>query len=142
MRYRGRQLNRMVKISDGVVRALSATALPVVEDGASSALKSPNPAERAVEHIKEEITAFEANLSNDEEVGGIIIGAPGGTVFHIVKFYVLNMDILVFVGVNEHGKPQRLIQHITQLSILLTALPKIGITPRRIGFQAQEPPAD
>ena len=80
-------------------------------------------------------------MSNEEEVGGVIIGAPGNTTFHIIKFYSLNMDILVFEGVNEHGKPQRLVQHVTQLSILLTALPKMSDVPRRIGFHAQESPA-
>lgn len=94
----------------------------------------------AVERLGEEIASFEAGLSNEEEVGGVIIGAPGNTTFHIIRFYKLNMDILVFEGVNEHGKPQRLVQHVTQLSILLTALPKINDAPRRVGFHAQEPP--
>lgn len=94
----------------------------------------------AVERLGEEIASFEAGLSNEEEVGGVIIGAPGKNTFHIVRFYKLNMDILVFEGVNEHGKPQRLVQHVTQLSILLTALPKINDAPRRVGFHAQKPP--
>lgn len=99
-----------------------------------------NPAEKAVERLGEEIAAFEAGLSDKEEVGGVIIGAPGNITFHIVRFYNLNMDILVFEGINEHGKSQRLVQHITQLSILLTALPKLSETPRRIGFQVPKPP--
>jgi hypothetical protein len=98
-------------------------------------LRPRNPAAMAVERLGAEIASFEANLSDEEEVGGIIVGAPGNTWFHICKFYNLNMDILVFEGINEHGKPQRLVQHVTQLSILLTALPKLNERPRRIGFQ-------
>ncbi|WP_155856327.1 hypothetical protein [Acidiphilium cryptum] len=101
-----------------------------------------NPAEKAVERLGEEIADFESMLTDEEEVGGIIVGAPGNTCFHILKFYNLNMDILVFEGVNEHGKPQRLVQHVSQLSILLTALPKLNETPNRIGFHITEPPAD
>jgi hypothetical protein len=98
-----------------------------------------NPAELAVQRLGEAIASFEADLSNEEEVGGVIIGAPGNTTFHIIKFYNLNKDILVFEGINEHGKPQQLVQHVTQLSILLTALPKLNETPRRIGFRFPEP---
>ena len=105
-------------------------------------INSPrNPAELAVQRLGEEIASFEADLSNQEEVGGVIIGAPGATTFHIIKFYHLNMDILVFEGINEHGKPQRLVQHVTQLSILLTALPKVNDTARRIGFHTEEAPS-
>jgi len=99
-----------------------------------------NPAEKAVERLGEEIASFEATLSSEEEVGGIIVGAPGNTSFHIIKYYNLNMDILVFEGINEHGRPQRLVQHVTQLSILLTALPKLNEKPRRIGFHLAEAP--
>jgi hypothetical protein len=93
-----------------------------------------NPAELAIARLNEEITAFEEGLSPDEEVGAIIVGAPGNTVFHINRVYHLNMDMVVLEGLNEHNKPQRLVQHVSQLSVLLTALPKLGATPRRIGY--------
>lgn len=97
-----------------------------------------NPAELAVARLGEQIAAFEAGLSNEEEVDGVIIGAPGNTTFHNVRFYNVNMDILVFEGINEPGKPQQLIQHVTQLSILLRALPKMSDEPRRIEFLLPE----
>jgi hypothetical protein len=42
--------------------------------------------------------------------------------------------MLIFHGVNEHDKPVQLLQHVSQLNILLTALPKETEKPRRIGF--------
>jgi hypothetical protein len=93
-----------------------------------------NPAEMAHKRLGEQIAEFEASLSPEEEVGAILIGAPGGLVFHMTQVYHINMDLLVFEGLNEHGKPLRLVQHVTQLSILLAALPKLSAEPRRIGF--------
>ncbi len=97
-----------------------------------------NPAGSAFEHLSEQIKEFESTLSQEEEVGGIFIGAPGDIVFHITKFYAVNMDLLVFEGLDENRKSQRLVQHVSQLSILLKALPKLNDTPRRIGFQPPE----
>jgi hypothetical protein len=97
-----------------------------------------NPAERAVADLGKQIATFEADLSEEEEVGAIIIGAPDGTIFHITAFGWINIDVLVFEGVNERGRPQRLVQHVSQLSILLTALPKLEETPRRICFYPPE----
>jgi hypothetical protein len=93
-----------------------------------------NPAEKAVERLGEQIAAFESSLTPEEEVGAILIGAPGGIVFHMTRIYAINMDLLGFEGLNEHRKPLRLVQHVTQLSILLTALPKLDSEARRIGF--------
>jgi hypothetical protein len=93
-----------------------------------------SPAEMAHVRLGEQIAEFEASLSPQEEVGAILIGAPGGLVFHMTRVYHVNMDLLVFEGLNEHGKPLRLVQHVTQLSILLTALPTLDAKPRRIGF--------
>jgi hypothetical protein len=40
----------------------------------------------------------------------------------------------VFHGINEHKKPVRLVQHVSQVNVLFTALPKEQENPRRIGF--------
>jgi hypothetical protein len=101
-----------------------------------------DPAEKAVERLGEQIAEFESSLTPEEEVGAIMIGAPGGLVFHMTRVYAINMDLLGFEGLNEHRKPLRLVQHITQLSILLTALPKLDANPRRIGFDLSKPKDD
>ena len=46
--------------------------------------------------------------------------------------------MLIYYGENEHRKPMQLLQHYTQTSILLTAIPKAEDKPRRIGFHLIE----
>ena len=96
----------------------------------------------AYKRLGEQIAELESSLSSEEEVGAIPIGAPGGIVFHMTQVGFANMDLMVFEGLNEHGKPLRLVQHVAQLSILLTALPKLNAEPRRIGFDFSKRDAD
>jgi hypothetical protein len=43
-------------------------------------------------------------------------------------------DMIVFYGRNEKGEPVQLVQHTSQLSVLLVAVRKQADLPRRIGF--------
>jgi hypothetical protein len=45
-------------------------------------------------------------------------------------------DILTFYGRDEEGMKTQLVQHVTQLSVILRAVPKVApeIPARRIGF--------
>lgn len=93
-----------------------------------------NPAKWTYERIVKEIDSFEAELSSDEEIGARFVSTPGSSVFHIEDLGFLGPDLIIFYGTNEHRRPIQLIQHYTQISILLTAIPKISEQPRRIGF--------
>jgi hypothetical protein len=48
-------------------------------------------------------------------------------------------DMIVFYGKNDSGEPVQLIQHTSQLSVLLVAVRKQSERPRRIGFILDEP---
>jgi hypothetical protein len=95
------------------------------------------PAESMYERVKESISEFEQRLTPDDEVGACLVSAPGETAFHIESVGFWGMDMLIFYGTNVHGKPIQLMQHISQLSILLTALPKQHDVARRIGFDLE-----
>jgi hypothetical protein len=45
---------------------------------------------------------------------------------------------LIFHGKNIGRRPVQPLQHVTQVSVLLVALPKENEQPRRINFQLQE----
>ncbi|NHB78060.1 hypothetical protein G8O29_15165 [Rhodobacter sp. M37P] len=49
----------------------------------------------------------------------------------------MDPDIVTFYGRDEFGARTQLIQHVTQLSVMLRAMPRQATTepPRRIGFQ-------
>lgn len=96
------------------------------------------PAQWAYERIARQINDFEANLSDEEEIGLRLVATPDTSVMHIVDVGYWGPDMLIYYGENEHGKPMQLLQHYTQMSILLTAVPKVDEKPRRIGFHLVE----
>ncbi|WP_313800963.1 DUF6173 family protein [Sphingobium sp.] len=93
-----------------------------------------NPASWAYERIAKNIAGFEEDLSDDEEIGLRLVATPDTSVMHIEDVGFWGPDMLIYYGTNENGKPMQLMQHYTQMSILLTAVPKLKDEPRRIGF--------
>jgi hypothetical protein len=95
-----------------------------------------NPAEWMFDRLIRLISDFEKSLSDQEEIGGRLTGAPGEGSFHIDDIGFWGPDLIMFYGKNKDGRPIRLIQHYNQLSVLLTSVPKKKEQepPRRIGF--------
>ena len=95
-----------------------------------------NPAQWMYERLVQQIADFEKELNADEEIGGRLVAAPDEGVFHIEDISYWGPDMIMFLGTNLHGRPVQLIQHYSQLSVLLTALPiESNKQPRRIGFK-------
>ncbi len=98
-----------------------------------------NPAEWMYERLVKRIVAFEAELSQDEEIGARLVATPGPDgILHVEDVSYWGPDMIMFVGQNQHGRPVELIQHYSQLNLLLTALPKQTEEPRRIGFMLEQ----
>lgn len=96
-----------------------------------------NPAKSTYERLAQQIIEFEKELNENEEIGGRLVAAPGEGVFHIENLGYWGPDMIIFYGKNTHGRPVQLLQHYTQLSVLLTAIPIQGENPRRIGFDLE-----
>jgi Family of unknown function (DUF6173) len=90
------------------------------------------------ERLMQQIADFEAGLNAEEEVGGRLVSAAGEPPFHIEDVSYWGPDMLMFKGRNVDGRPVMLVQHYTQLSVLLTAMRKQNEPPRRIGFAPEE----
>ena len=116
----------------------SSTGTKVEE--AKTAPSKNNPAEWMFDRLVRLIDDFEKALSEEEEIGGRMVGAPGEGSFHIDDIGFWGPDLIMFYGKNREGRPVRLIQHYTQLSVLLTSMPKEKEKeqPRRIGFALRE----
>lgn len=99
-----------------------------------------NPAEWAFVRLSRMIEEFEARIDKDEEVGVRLVGMPGEGLLQIEDVGFWGPDLIMFLGRNAEGKPVRLVQHYTQLNVMLSALPKEkpAEPPRRIGFQLRE----
>lgn len=98
-----------------------------------------SPAEWAYERIILFIQNFEKQMDNEHEVA---MGFTGGDVgvLRIEGMGFFAPDILTFYGSDESGSNTQLVQHVSQLNVMLRALPKVKerTEARRIGFRMAE----
>jgi hypothetical protein len=92
------------------------------------------PAESIYKRMVKQIIQFESKLSSDEELGGRFVTAPRDGPIHILDIGYWGPDMLIFHGQDADGRPIELLQHYTQMSVLLCVVPKEKEKPRRIGF--------
>lgn len=96
-----------------------------------------SPAERAHDQLILYIRDFESRLDAEQEIAMGFAGDASG-VLRIEGIGFCPPDIVTFYGRDETGVRTQLIQHVSQLSVTLRAVPKDEQTdepPRRIGFQ-------
>jgi len=103
---------------------------------AKTPLAQKSPAEWAYERLILYIQNFESQLNADEEVAMGFTGSDAG-VLRIEGMGFFAPDLLTFYGSDANGAKTQMIQHVSQLTVLLRALPKISgqSKPNRIGFR-------
>jgi hypothetical protein len=87
------------------------------------------------ERIVHQIMEFEKNLGPDHEIGGRFVEGPSAEPLHIMNVASWGPDMVMFIGQFPDGRRFELIQHYSQVSVLLVAVPKMKEEPRRIGFE-------
>jgi hypothetical protein len=97
--------------------------------------KPKSPAEWAYDRLVLYIRNFESNLDATQEIAMGFAGGEAG-VLQIEGLGYYDPDIVTFYGRDEMGVKTQLIQHVSQLSVILRAVPKTmpSEPPRRIGF--------
>lgn len=92
-------------------------------------------ADYACEKIIEKINEFESNLPEDMQAGGKLV-TFGNEAFAIDSVTYQNPNILIFTGTTVEGETVQLIQHTSQLNLLLLAVKRNNPEePRRkIGY--------
>lgn len=95
-----------------------------------------SPAEWAYERLILYIQNFEEQLDNEHEVAMGFAGGDTG-VLRIEGMGFFDPDMITFYGSDAAGTKTQLIQHVSQLSVMLRALPKEveQEAPTRIGFR-------
>ncbi|WP_022704649.1 DUF6173 family protein [Pseudorhodobacter ferrugineus] len=111
--------------------------LPLPEAVARKPVGQKSPAEWAYERLILYLKNFEEQLDKNHEVAMGFTGSTAG-VLRIEGVGFFDPDILTFYGSDEAGTKMQLIQHVTQLNVVLRAISKA--TPaeepaRRIGFR-------
>ena len=98
-----------------------------------------SPAEWAWQRLVLYMQKFEEGLNGDEEIGVAMAGSDAGP-FRISGLGYFAPDLIAFYGRDGNGRPAQLVQHVSQLSVMLRALPKMieHAEPNRIGFRLVE----
>ena len=93
-------------------------------------------AEAAVASAIELIRLFEQSIEPEEEVRLAVVSGPGGAMIFPQSIVAVGPDKILFAGVDGEGRRVVMLQHVTQLNIMLVAA-KVEGEPRRatIGFQ-------
>lgn len=108
-----------------------------VPDATRRPVADKSPAEWAWERLILYIRNFEEQLDGKHEVAMGFAGGDAG-VLRIEGMGFFDPDIVTFYGSDESGAKTQLIQHVSQLSVILRALPTQsteGAPPNRIGFR-------
>ncbi|MBU2981877.1 hypothetical protein KO498_08620 [Lentibacter algarum] len=95
-----------------------------------------SPAEWAYERLILYIQNFEEQLDNEHEVAMGFTGGDAG-VLRIEGMGFFDPDVITFYGSDPTGSKTQLVQHVSQLNVMLRALPKAveEAEPTRIGFR-------
>ncbi|MEL7252858.1 MAG: hypothetical protein AAFZ04_08380 [Pseudomonadota bacterium] len=99
-------------------------------------MEDKSEARWAYERLILYIQNFEKMLDNEQEIAMGFAGDSSG-VIRIEGMGYFDPDIVTFYGTDATGAKTQLVQHVSQLSVMLRALPKIseGPEPNRIGFR-------
>lgn len=115
-------------------------AEPMAEALTAENVEDKSPAQWAYERLILYIRNFEAQLDASEEVAMGFTGGEAG-VLQIEGVGFFDPDLVTFYGRDEEGMKTQLIQHVSQLNVMLRAVPKLAPEeepPRRIGFRLMQ----
>ncbi len=109
---------------------------PLPEAVTRRSVERKSPAEWAYQRLILYIQNFEKVLDAEHEVA-MSFTDTGAGFLRIEGLGYFDPDIVTFYGTDGSGARVQLVQHVTQLNVLLRATPKQEKTeaPRRIGFQ-------
>lgn len=117
----------------------SAEQKPLPKALSRRSMGQKSAAEWAYERVILYIRNFEEQLDPAEEIAMGFAGGDAG-VLQIEGVGFFEPDILTFYGRDESGLKTQLIQHISQLNVVLRAIPKMQPEEpaRRIGFRLEQ----
>lgn len=100
---------------------------------AAQTLKISPAAQLMYKKIAQSIINFEKTLDPDKEIGAQLVSFNSNETISIENLGYWGDDLIIFYGKNSLGNSVELLQHISQVNVLLVAVPVEG-EARRIGF--------
>lgn len=114
---------------DDITRRLGA----MTDEFKAIAQRKNNPAGYMHERVMQMIAAHQDRLPDDMELGVQVLGGSAPP-FHLRAISFSNPDILVFIGKDADGNVLQLMQHHSQMSVMIIAMQKLEEVAYRIGF--------
>lgn len=114
----------------------------LVQKAEAANAKPKSPAEWAYDRFILYIQNFEEQLDNEHEVAMGFTGGDAG-ILRIEGMGFFDPDMITFYGTDQSGAKTQLVQHVSQLNVMLRALPKAvekDEPPKRIGFRLAQKP--
>ena len=107
-------------------------------------LVDPNLASEFYERLGKWIGDFDVSLDADHEVGVRLVSFGQSFTFHLESMGYWNPSLISFRGLSEDGNPVELIQHVSQISVLLLKMPRADpSSPKKpFGFSPSEEAGD
>lgn len=87
------------------------------------------------------INEFESSIPDDMQAGGRFVSSSTGYTFSIDDVDSWNPDLIMFYGTGPDGAKVQLLQHTSQLNLLLVAVPRtddLSKPRRKIGFHPKQ----
>lgn len=125
-----------LRLDDESAAANTPENQPLPHAVAKTPVEAKSPAEWAYQRLILYIQNFEAQLDNEHEVAMGFTDSGAG-VLRIEGMGYFDPDIVTFYGSDADGSKTQLIQHVSQLSVMLRAMPLAPKRkePVRIGFR-------
>jgi hypothetical protein len=80
------------------------------------------------------IGEFESELDDSAEVGARLVNFGDIFTMHLTDISYWSPQLVRFAGFDAEGRPMQVIQHVSQINLLLLKLPVLGNSPIRIGI--------
>ncbi|MBB1449726.1 hypothetical protein H5159_01315 [Pseudoalteromonas sp. SG43-1] len=103
-------------------------------------IKNQNSASEFHDRLIAWINDFHRGLDDEHEAGAQLVNFGQSITFHIEDIGYWNPSLISFIGKNENGETIKLVQHVSQISVLLIGLKRTNLEqPKRpIGFASWE----
>lgn len=108
---------------------------PPAEEILSMPMCEPHDALQAFNSLRRYAMEFEKSLDERHEVGARLVSFGNAVSFQVRQIGYAPPNLISFDGITDDGARVRLVQHVTQLSVLFIAMPIMEDKVKRpIGF--------
>jgi hypothetical protein len=110
---------------------------PPAVQSATTTNREENRASQFARHIFNKIQAYDATLDEAHEVGIRLVSSGQTLTFHFEGMGYADPSLISFTGETDVGEPIELIQHVSQISILLMTLPRLHPEQPKMEFRME-----